>query len=254
MDYRDRVAVVTGAGSGLGAASARRLAAGGAHVAVLDLNAQAAVDVAASLDTESIGVGCDITDPAALDDALDQAADLGPISVLVHCAGRGGSVRVLDRDGNPGDLDQYTEIVRVNLIGTFNTVRLVSARIAQQDPVDGERGVCILTASVAAYEGQVGQAGYASSKAGIVGFTLVAARDLSKHLIRVCSIAPGIFDTPMLARVPEEARTKLGASIPHPSRLGTPEEFAALATHIVENPMLNGETIRLDGALRMGPR
>jgi NAD(P)-dependent dehydrogenase (short-subunit alcohol dehydrogenase family) len=248
------VAVVTGAGSGLGAESARVLAAAGALVAVLDVNEQAAAEVAAGIGGKSIAVGCDVTDPAAVDAALDQAAELGPIRALVHCAGRGGPVRVLDREGKPGSLEDYTDIVRVNLIGTFNMVRLATGRMAANEPLDGDRGVCVLTASVAAYEGQIGQAGYASSKAGIVGLTLVAARDLASKQIRVCSIAPGIFDTPMLARVPAEARARLGASIPHPSRLGLAAEYASLAMQIIDNPMLNGETIRLDGALRMGPR
>jgi NAD(P)-dependent dehydrogenase (short-subunit alcohol dehydrogenase family) len=254
MRLTGAAAVVTGGGSGLGAASARALAAAGARVAVLDLNAEAASEVASSLGQDSIGVGCDVTDPAAVEAALDRAAELGPIRALVHCAGRGGPVRVLDRDGQPGSLEQYSDIVRVNLIGTFNTVRLTAARMAAQEPVDDERGVCVLTASVAAWEGQIGQAGYASSKAGVVGFTLVAARDLARQQIRVCTIAPGIFDTPMLARVPDEARERLGQSVPHPSRLGRAEEYADLAAYIVSNPMLNGETIRLDGALRMGPR
>jgi NAD(P)-dependent dehydrogenase (short-subunit alcohol dehydrogenase family) len=254
MKVDGSVVIVTGAGSGLGAESARHLAAAGAQVAVLDINEQAAAETAAAIGGKAVGVGCDVTDPAAVDAALDQAAELGPVRALVHCAGRGGPVRVLDREGKPGSLEQYTDIVRVNLIGTFNMVRLAAARMAASEPVDGDRGVCVLTASVAAYEGQIGQAGYASSKAGIVGFTLVAARDLAPKQIRVCSIAPGIFDTPMLARVPAEARARLGASIPHPARLGLPSEYAVLAAHIIENSMLNGETIRLDGALRMGPR
>jgi NAD(P)-dependent dehydrogenase (short-subunit alcohol dehydrogenase family) len=248
------VAVVTGGGSGLGAATARELAKRGMDVAILDLNAESATETARSLRGWAIGVGSDVTDPISVDRALDDAAKLGPIRALVHCAGRGGSVRVLDRQGSPGSMDDFTEIVRVNLIGTFNMVRLASARMAASAAVDGERGVCVLTASVAAFEGQVGQVGYASSKAGIVGMSLVAARDLASKQIRVCSIAPGIFDTPMIARVPEETRARLGASIPHPSRLGLPEEYARLALHIIENPMLNGETIRLDGALRMAPR
>jgi NAD(P)-dependent dehydrogenase (short-subunit alcohol dehydrogenase family) len=248
------VVVVTGAGSGLGAESVRHLAAAGALVAVLDINEQGAAEVAGSVGGKAISVGCDVTDPAAVAAALDQAAELGPIRALVHCAGRGGPVRVLDREGKAGSLEQYTDIVRVNLIGTFNMVRLAAERMAANEPAGGDRGVCVLTASVAAYEGQIGQSGYASSKAGIVGFTLVAARDLAAKQIRVCSIAPGIFDTPMLARVPAEARARLGASIPHPSRLGLPGEYALLATQIIENSMLNGETIRLDGALRMGPR
>jgi NAD(P)-dependent dehydrogenase (short-subunit alcohol dehydrogenase family) len=254
MLVREHTVVVTGAGSGLGAATARRLAEAGAQVLALDIDGAAADRVAAALPTGSIGLACDVTDPDAVDAALDRGRELGPIRGLVHCAGRGGPVRVLDREGRPGSLAEYTDIVRVNLIGTYNTVRLAAARMAAQEPVDGERGVCVLTASVAAYEGQIGQAGYASSKAGVVGFTLVAARELARRQIRVCGIAPGIFDTPMLGRVPEPARAALGAAIPHPSRLGTPEEYASLAAYIFENPMLNGETIRLDGALRMGPR
>ncbi|MFQ6686582.1 SDR family NAD(P)-dependent oxidoreductase, partial [Bordetella pertussis] len=180
---------------------------------------------------------------------------LGPLRALVHCAGRGGPVRLLDKEGNPGPMDTYADIVRVNLLGTFNTLRLVAARMARNPLTpEGERGVCVLTASVAAYEGQIGQIGYASSKAGVVGMTIVAARDLASKAIRVCTIAPGIFDTPMLARVSAEARKTLAASVPHPARLGSPDEYAQLAQHIIGNPMLNGETIRLDGALRMAPR
>ncbi len=163
-------------------------------------------------------------------------------------------MRVVEKDGSPGSLESYTRTVTVNLIGTFNVLRLAAARMARTESVDGERGVCVLTASVAAFEGQIGQIPYASSKAGIVGMTIVAARDLATKQIRVCTIAPGLFDTPLLARLPEEVKESLGKSVPHPSRLGTPEEFAKLALHIVENPMLNGETIRLDGAIRMAPR
>jgi NAD(P)-dependent dehydrogenase (short-subunit alcohol dehydrogenase family) len=254
MRLTERVAVVTGGGSGLGAASARHLIDLGARVVVADRNGEAAAEVALALGERAIAAECDVTDTDSLERALDAGEALGPIGALVHCAGRGGPVRVLDREGAPGSLEEYTDIIRINLIGTFNTVRLAAARMAKHEPVDDERGVCVLTASIAAYEGQIGQAGYASSKAGIVGFTLVAARDLAAKKIRVCSIAPGIFDTPMLARVPAEARERLGATIPHPSRLGLPDEYAALAAHIITNPMLNGETIRLDGALRMGPR
>ena len=187
--------------------------------------------------------------------ACDVAESFGPLRVLVHCAGRGGPVRLVDKDGSPGSLETYENIVRINLVGTFNTLRLAATRMARNEhTAEGERGVCVLTASVAAYEGQIGQIGYASSKAGVVGLTIVAARDLASKAIRVCTIAPGIFDTPMLARVSEAARLSLGASVPHPSRLGTPDEYAQLALHIVSNPMLNGETIRLDGALRMAPR
>jgi NAD(P)-dependent dehydrogenase (short-subunit alcohol dehydrogenase family) len=173
---------------------------------------------------------------------------------VVHCAGRGGALRILDKEGRPGSLDHYAGIVQTNLIGSFNVLRLAAARMARNEPVDGERGVFILTASVAAYEGQIGQIPYASSKAGVVGMTIVAARDLAGRQIRVCAIAPGLFDTPMLARLPEEVRTSLGQSVPHPARLGRAGEYAMLASHIIENAMLNGETIRLDGAIRMAPR
>ena len=163
-------------------------------------------------------------------------------------------MRLVNRDGSPGDYDLYREIVEVNLVGTFNVLRLAAARMAANEPVDGERGVCVLTASVAAWEGQIGQIPYASAKAGVVGMTLVAARDLSRALIRVCSIAPGVFDTPILNRFSDEIKQGLAAQVPHPARLGQPPEFAATALHIVDNPMLNGETIRLDGAIRMSPR
>ena len=186
--------------------------------------------------------------------AFDAAQKLGTLRALIHCAGRGGAVRLIDRDGNPGSLEAFEAVIRTNLIGTFNTLRLAAARMARNEPEGGDRGVCVLTASIAAYEGQIGQVPYASSKAGIVGMTLVAARDLAAKAIRVCTIAPGIFDTPLLARLPEDVRASLGKSVPHPARLGTPDEFAALAVHILENTMLNGETIRLDGALRMQPR
>jgi NAD(P)-dependent dehydrogenase (short-subunit alcohol dehydrogenase family) len=172
----------------------------------------------------------------------------------VHCAGRGGPVRVVNKDGTPGSLETYTEIIGINLIGSFNVLRLAAAQMATNEPLDGDRGVVILTASVAAFEGQIGQIPYASSKAGVVGMTIVAARDLASKAIRVCTIAPGTFDTPMLARVSEEVRASLATTVPHPSRLGLPDEFARLALAIIDNGMLNGETIRLDGAIRMAPR
>lgn len=163
-------------------------------------------------------------------------------------------MRVVEKDGSPGDLEKYESVIRVNLIGTFNALRLAAARMAENELIDGERGACVLTASVAAFEGQIGQIPYASAKSGIVGMTIVAARDLAQRMIRVCTIAPGLFDTPLLARLPENVRASLGASVPHPARLGHPDEFAMTALHILENPMLNGETIRLDGAIRMQPR
>lgn len=247
-------ALVTGGASGLGLASARRLVAEGASVVIADLPSSAGQEIAASLGPNVRFAPADVTTEASMEAALDLVESLGTLRVLVHCAGRGGPVRLLDKEGRPGSLETFENIIRINLIGTFNTLRLTAARMARNEPVDGERGVCVLTASVAAYEGQIGQIPYASSKAGVVGMTLVAARDLASKLIRVCTIAPGIFDTPMLARVSEEARKTLSASVPHPARLGLPDEYAQLAMHIVSNQMLNGETIRLDGALRMAPR
>lgn len=252
MDISGASALVTGGASGLGLATARRLAKVGAHVTVLDLPTSAGADVA-----EEVGgrfAPADVTDPEQTRAAVAEAGKEGPLRVLVHCAGRGGPVRVVDKHGQPGSLEAYEEIVRLNLVGSFNVLRLAAAAMAATEPVDGERGVCVLTASVAAFEGQIGQIPYASSKAGIVGMTLVAARDLASKLIRVCTIAPGTFDTPLLARLSDDVRDSLGKAVPHPSRLGNPDEFGSLAAQIVENPMLNGETIRLDGAIRMPPR
>ncbi|TDG18287.1 SDR family oxidoreductase [Paraburkholderia silviterrae] len=200
-------------------------------------------------------VPADVTSEADMTAVFDAATQRGTLRVLVHCAGRGGAVRLIEKDGSPGSLQAYEEVVRVNLIGTFNALRLAAAAMARNPPnAGGERGACVLTASVAAYEGQIGQVPYASSKAGVVGMTLVAARDLASKGIRVCTIAPGLFDTPLLARLPEEIRDSLGKMVPFPPRLGVADEFASLALHILENPMLNGETIRLDGAIRMQPR
>ncbi len=247
-------AVVTGGASGLGLASAKRLAAAGAEVVLLDLPSSDGAAVAAGLGSSVRFAPADVTDPDAVDAGLALAEERGPLRALVHCAGRGGAMRVVDRDGEPGSLELYTQVVTVNLIGTFNVLRLAATRMAATEAVAGERGVCVLTASVAAFEGQIGQIPYASSKAGIVGMTLVAARDLASKLIRVCTIAPGTFDTPILDRIPDDVKTGLAKAVPNPSRLGDPDEFAALAMHIVENAMLNGETIRLDGAIRMPPR
>ena len=245
------VAVVTGGASGLGLATVRRLAAAGAKVVILDLPTSAGQDIADSLGDDVLFVAADVTETDEVEQALNAAQGLGDFRILVHCAGRGGPIRVVDRDGNPGSLETYERIIRINLIGTFNVLRLSAARMARNEDVDGERGVCVLTASVAAWEGQIGQIPYASAKGGIVSITLVAARDLATKKIRVVSIAPGLFDTPIL---PASSRESLAATVPHPARLGNPDEYAGLAVHIVENPMLNGETIRLDGALRMAPR
>jgi NAD(P)-dependent dehydrogenase (short-subunit alcohol dehydrogenase family) len=247
-------AVVTGGASGLGQATASRLAEAGARVTIIDLASSAGAEVAKSLGDSCGFAAANVTDPEAVGAALDTAAANGPLRILVHCAGRGGPVRLVDRSGDPGSLETFEAIVRTNVVGTFNVLRLAASQMAASPVVEEERGVCVLTASIAAFEGQIGQIGYASSKAGVVGMTLVAARDLAGKQIRVCTIAPGVFDTPMLGRLSEEARAKLGESVPHPRRLGLAEDYAALAEHIIRNPMLNGETIRLDGALRMAPR
>lgn len=245
-------AIVTGGASGLGLATARRLAAAGAHVVVLDLPSSDGEAVARDLG--GTFARADVRDADAVGAAVRSAAAVAPLRALVHCAGRGGSVRVVEKDGIPGSQELFDTIVAVNLLGTFNVLRQAAAQMVSNDAVDGERGVCVLTASVAAFEGQISQTPYAASKAGIVGMTLVAARDLATRLVRVNTIAPGLFDTPILSRFSDEVRSRLAAQIPHPSRLGSPEEFAALAAHVIDNPMLNGETIRLDGAVRMAPR
>lgn len=252
MNLTNASALVTGGASGLGAATSRRLAKAGAHVVVLDLNEELGREFAAEIGgTFAHG---DVTDAAAVDAALDLAEDQGPLRALVHCAGKGGTVRLVNKDGSPGDLELYQQLININLVGTFNVLRLAAARMARNEVVEGERGVCVLTASVAAWEGQIGQIPYASAKAGVVGMTLVAARDLATKSIRVNTIAPGVFDTPILARFSQEIRDGLGAQVPNPSRLGQPDEFAMMAMQVVENPYLNGETIRLDGAIRMAPR
>lgn len=251
MRIADTVAVVTGAASGLGRATAFKLVAEGAKVVVLDLPGSEGQAVAESMGSSAIFVAADVTDPNQVDAVMDVAQQCGELRILVHCAGKGGPVRVVDREGKPGSLETYERIVRINLIGSFNMLRLAAARMAANEPIAGERGVCVLTASVAAWEGQIGQIPYASAKGGIVSMTLVGARDLASKKIRVNAIAPGLFDTPIL---PASARETLAATVPHPHRLGDPSEYAMLAAHIVENPMLNGEVIRLDGALRMAPR
>jgi NAD(P)-dependent dehydrogenase (short-subunit alcohol dehydrogenase family) len=254
MNIQGQTAVVTGGGSGLGAATARELAARGARVAVLDVNAGAAEAQAGQIG--GLGCACDITDAAAVEQALERVREeLGPVRVLMNVAGIGGARRVVGRDGSPMPLEDFRRVIEVNLVGTFNVIRLAAAAMAGLEPLeDGERGVMVNTASVAAYDGQVGQEAYAASKGGLVSLTLPLARDLAQHGVRVCTIAPGLFLTPLLAELPTEVQDSLAASIPFPKRLGKPEEFAALAAHIIENAALNGEVIRLDGALRMPPR
>jgi NAD(P)-dependent dehydrogenase (short-subunit alcohol dehydrogenase family) len=254
MKVKGLAALVTGGASGLGRATAERLLAEGAKVLIVDLPTSAGADVAKAFGPNAQFVAADVADEVQMEAAFEAATALGELRMVVHCAGRGGALRVLDKDGVPGSLAHYENIIRVNLIGSFNVLRLGAARMARNQLLGEERGVVILTASIAAYEGQIGQIPYASSKAGVVGMTLVAARDLASRGIRVCTIAPGLFDTPILAKLPEQVRASLGKSVPNPQRLGHAAEFATLAQHIIENQMLNGETIRLDGALRMAPR
>jgi NAD(P)-dependent dehydrogenase (short-subunit alcohol dehydrogenase family) len=250
MKIKDAVAVVTGGASGLGLATTKRLLDAGAQVVVIDLKGEKAVR---ELGDRARFVEANVTDPDGVSAALDVAESLGPLRVNVNCAGTGNAIKTLGKDG-PFPLDKFNKILQVNLVGTFNVLRLAAERIAKTEPIGEERGVIINTASVAAFDGQVGQAAYSASKGGVVGMTLPIARDLSRDLIRVLTIAPGLFDTPLLAGLSEPARQSLGAQVPHPSRLGNPDEYGALAVHIVENPMLNGEVIRLDGAIRMAPR
>jgi len=254
MDYQHSIGVVTGGASGLGLATVKRLRAKGMVVVFADLPNSPGAAVAAELGEGVNFVAADVSNGEQMTAVFDAALALGPVRALVHCAGRGGPVRLLDRDGQPGSLETFETIIRTNLTGSFNTLRLAAAAMARNDPVDGDRGACVLTASIAGYEGQIGQIPYAASKAGVIGMTIVAARDLAQRGIRVCTIAPGVFDTPILARLPDNVKASLGAAVPHPPRLGQADEFASLALHILENPMLNGETIRLDGALRMAPR
>jgi NAD(P)-dependent dehydrogenase (short-subunit alcohol dehydrogenase family) len=245
-------ALVTGGASGLGLATVHRFHGAGAHVVIADLPGSAGAEIAASLGERAAFAPTDVTSEEAVEQALTVFADR-PLRAVVNCAGIAPPCRILGRKG-VHDLGRFRTVVEVNLIGTFNVLRLAAQAMSGNEPLDGDRGVVVMTASIAAFDGQVGQAAYSSSKAAVHGLTLTAARDLAEHAIRVCSIAPGIFETPMLLGLPQAAQDSLGQQIPHPSRLGRPEEFAQLAEHIVENPMLNGETIRLDGAIRMPPR
>lgn len=254
MNIHGKGALVTGGASGLGRATAEALHAAGAGVVIMDLPQSQGEAFAKELGDRARFAPTDVTDTEQVSAAVATAVEaFGGVHIVVNCAGIGWAQRTVDRNG-PHDLGAFETVVRINLVGTFNVIRLAAAQIVQQEPDGEERGVIVNTASAAAFDGQIGQAAYASSKGGVVSMTLVVARDLAARLIRCCTIAPGTFDTPMLAMLPDEQRHALAAQIPHPSRLGKPSEFAALVRHIVENPVLNGETIRLDGALRMPPK
>ena len=253
MNPSNQIAIVTGGGSGLGEATARALHAKGARVAILDIGLDRAAKVAAEIG--GIAVKCDVASAEAGEAAVAEVVEkLGTPRILVNCAGIAIGVKTVGKDG-PHPLDQFRRVIEINLIGSFNMIRLFADRASKLDPLEGgERGVIVNTASVAAYDGQIGQAAYSASKGGVVGMTLPVARDLARSGIRVCTIAPGIFKTPMMAGMPQEVQDSLGAAVPFPPRLGEPAEYGALALHIVENQMLNGETIRLDGAIRMAPK
>jgi NAD(P)-dependent dehydrogenase (short-subunit alcohol dehydrogenase family) len=253
MDIAGVTALVTGGASGLGLATATRLVADGGSVVIVDLPGSAGADVADRLGDRARFAAADVTLEADVGAALDAAAELGELRVVVNCAGVGPAAKVLGRNG-VHELELFSRTVQINLVGTFNVLRLAAERMAALDLVGEERAVIVNTASVAAFDGQIGQAAYSASKGGVVGLTLPVARELAERQIRVVTIAPGIFETPMLAALPEAARESLGKQVPHPSRLGRPDEYAALVAHIISNPMLNGETIRLDGAIRMAPR
>ena len=254
MQLNDRtVALVTGGASGLGGATSRRLVADGVMVVIVDLPSSPGAALAAELGAGARFVPADVRDEGQVQTAVDAARELGELRIVVTCAGVGTPGRVVGRSG-PHPLETFQTVIDINLVGSFNVLRLAAAAMLGNDPLDADRGVIVMTASIAAYDGQVGQAAYAASKGGIVGLTLSAARDLADKGIRVMTIAPGTFETPMLAGLPPEATAALEAQVPHPSRLGRPQEYAALVRHIVDNGMLNGEVIRLDGALRMPPR
>ncbi len=255
MRIQSAVALVTGGASGLGKATAARLVKAGAKVVLLDLPGSPALEAQHELGDAALFVAGDITDPNGLDAALDAAASLGDLRIAVHCAGRNSDrLRIVNREHEPAELDSFVDVVRINLIGTYNVLRQAAARMSRNDEVDGERGAIVLTASVAAFDGQIGQTSYAASKAGVHGMTLVAARDLASWKIRVNTIAPGVFETPMLAKLRDDLRAKLADGVPHPRRLGDPDEYAQLAVAVLENGYLNGGTIRLDGAIRMPPK
>ncbi|MGI9093169.1 MAG: SDR family NAD(P)-dependent oxidoreductase [Mycobacteriales bacterium] len=247
------VAVITGGASGLGRATAGRLVQAGARVALLDLPGQPGAEAAAELGDAAVFTPADVRDEAQVSAALDAAAGLGQIRVLVNCAGVATAGRVIGRNG-PLPLESFRTVIDINLVGTFNVLRLAAQRMSALEPIGEERGVIVCTSSVAAFEGQIGQAAYAASKGGVASLAFTAARDLAGRAIRVVAIAPGLFATPMMAGFTEEVQAALGQQVPHPSRLGRPEEYASLVAHIIDNPMLNGATLRLDGALRMAPK
>jgi NAD(P)-dependent dehydrogenase (short-subunit alcohol dehydrogenase family) len=254
MKIEGSVALVTGGASGLGEATVRQLVGQGGRVVIVDLNEERGQALVAELGDTASFVRADVSDPDEVQAAVDRATSIGPLRAAINCAGIGIAQRTIGKDGTPHDLAAFQKTISVNLFGTFNLLRLCASAMLKNEPEDGERGVIINTASVAAFDGQIGQVAYSASKGGIVGMTLPAARDLSKAQIRVVTIAPGTFDTPLLASLGDEIRAALAATIPHPSRLGRPQEFGALACHIIENSYINGEVIRLDGAIRMAPR
>lgn len=255
MEISNISAMVTGGASGLGAATVKALAAGGAKVAILDMNQEAGQALASELGESVTFVKTDVTSETEVLEALAAAQALAPLRVVVNCAGIGWATRTVNREGVPHPLDLFNKVIQVNLVGTFNVMRLSAAAMAQNGPLEhNERGVIINTASVAAFDGQIGQIAYSASKSGVAGMTLPAARDLSKIGVRVLTIAPGIFETPMLALLPEAHRNSLAAGVPFPQRLGMPEDYAKLALSMIDNGYLNGETIRLDGSLRMAPK
>jgi len=254
MELKGLSVAVTGGASGLGLAAARRVLAGGGAVTLIDLPSSNGAEVAEELGDNAAFAAADVTDAEQFAAALDVAHERNGLRGVVHCAGAGRRLRILDKEGKAGSLEDFEFVIRLNLIGSFNALRLGAERMAQLEPIAGERGVVVMTASVAAFEGQIGQINYSASKGGIVGMTIVAARDLASKGIRVNTIAPGIMDTPLLARLRDDVRKSLEATVPNPSRLGAPDEFGRLAANIIENAYINGETIRLDGAIRMAPR
>jgi NAD(P)-dependent dehydrogenase (short-subunit alcohol dehydrogenase family) len=255
MNIAGQTAIITGGGSGMGAETARQMAAMGAYVAILDRDLNAANQVAQEI--KGIAIECDVASAESVDKAIRQVIEtLAPPRICINCAGILAAQTLVNKEGLPASLDDFSRVIQVNLIGTFNTMRLAAAAMAQLDPLnaDGERGVIINTASIAAYEGQIGQTAYSASKGGVVSLTLPAARDLARYGIRVVAIAPGLIETPMFGKLPLNVKEALGNSVPFPKRLGKPQEYAKLAIHIIENPMLNGCVIRLDGALRLEPK